>query len=656
MVGVFVVFGWLLASASFAQVSNNPADDSAANSTANVVDNKLTILITASRFAQTADETLAPVTVITADDIAAKQANTVEEVLRSIPGITFGNSGGVGKQTSLFLRGTNSNHVLVLVDGVKTGNVHSGAFKFENMPVSQIERIEVVRGPRSSLYGSEAIGGVVQIFTRKGSRDAARADFSAELGSHNSSKFNVGASGGDGDKWISFNTELHSTGGYDACINIPGNNAGCGVNEPDADGFENKSVAIRGGVDLTEKVSLEGSFLQADVESEYDGFSADRTEDQEQIATVKLTAQVRDSWQSLVTFGQSDSESQNFNGDTKGSFFNSKRTSVSWQNDFQVSDNNRAIVGVDHIEDDGDIGNGFGTTYDRDRDSLGIFGLWRSKVGNNDFEVSARHDDDDEFGNHETGSIAWGRDFANNNRMTASFGTGFKSPTFNQLYSPDNAFCFGGGNIYRSNTNLEPEKSRTVNFGFINQTNSARWALNIYKTEIRILISSRVVGQVELTLNDCTGEMADVNQQVNVNKAEIYGFELSGDVRFGNWNIVANFSVQDAEEASGERDGEPLARRPKTKVNLDISRQFNRWSWGANIHGQSETEIDYVGSQESPISGFGVLDLRAAYKFNKDWSVGFKINNALNKKYETAAFYPQDRRNYLLTIRYMPQN
>ena len=145
-------------------------------------DDRLTILITASRLAETVDETLAPVTVITRKEIEEKQATTVEEVLRAVPGITFGNNGGVGKLTSLFLRGTNSNHVLVLIDGVKVGNATSGTTPFQHLPLDQIEKIEVVRGPRSSLYGSEAIGGVIQIFTRKGN-EKTRPRLSLSAGS-----------------------------------------------------------------------------------------------------------------------------------------------------------------------------------------------------------------------------------------------------------------------------------------------------------------------------------------------------------------------------------------------------------------------------------------------------------------------------------------
>jgi vitamin B12 transporter len=141
------------------------------------------VVVTATRTAQSADATLASVTVITREDIERRQAQSLADVLRGTAGLTFSNSGGAGKATAVYLRGSNADHVLVLVDGIKVGSATTGTASFQDIPVAQIERIEIVRGPRASLYGSEAIGGVIQIFTRRGG-GAPTPSFAAKAGSY----------------------------------------------------------------------------------------------------------------------------------------------------------------------------------------------------------------------------------------------------------------------------------------------------------------------------------------------------------------------------------------------------------------------------------------------------------------------------------------
>ncbi len=179
----------------------------------------LNIVITPTRTAKTADQSLTPVSVITRADIERSQAQSVQELLRGGAGIAVANNGGDGKISAVFLRGSNSGHVLVLVDGIKHGSATAGTTAFEHIPVDQIERIEVVRGPRSSLYGSEAIGGVIQIFTRKGGGKLTPS-FSVTGGSYDTGKATVGLSGGGDHAWFNVNASGASTGGFNSCDGI----------------------------------------------------------------------------------------------------------------------------------------------------------------------------------------------------------------------------------------------------------------------------------------------------------------------------------------------------------------------------------------------------------------------------------------------------
>ena len=234
---------------------------------------KAPIVVTATRTAQTTDESLAAVTVITREDIERQQARSMQDLLRGVTGISIANSGGPGKQTSLFMRGTASDQVLVLIDGVRSGLVSSGGAAYENIPIEQIERIEIVRGPRSSLYGSEAIGGVIQIFTRKGSKaQGFTPSFSFGGGSYGSVNGSVGLSGRNKRGWFSTNISGQGTSGFNVC-RVSGN-AGCFATDPDKirdrDGYENVAGSMRAGYRFDNGLEVTGNFLRTEGKTEFD--------------------------------------------------------------------------------------------------------------------------------------------------------------------------------------------------------------------------------------------------------------------------------------------------------------------------------------------------------------------------------------------------
>ena len=191
-----------------------------------------TINITANRMAQTIDETLAAVTVLTRDDIQKSQAKNITQLLDGTQGLTMSNNGGLGKATGIRLRGTDSKQVLVLIDGVRIGSATLGTVAFQDIPLSQIERIEVVRGPRSQLYGADAVGGVIHIFTRQG-RQGTRVSGDVEYGSHNTKRVGLGVSGADGSFDYSLQLSHLNTDGFNALKN----------NNPDKDGYENRAFS-----------------------------------------------------------------------------------------------------------------------------------------------------------------------------------------------------------------------------------------------------------------------------------------------------------------------------------------------------------------------------------------------------------------------------
>lgn len=588
-------------------------------------DDLLTILITASRFAETADETLAPVTVITREEIEERQIASVEEALRQVPGITFGGNGGRGQTHSLFMRGTESNHVLVLIDGVKVGSVSLGVTQFSHLPIDQIEKIEVVRGPRSSLYGSEAIGGVVQIFTRQSGRDGrTRPWISVGGGSHNTGQLAAGLSGGGDSAWYNFDVSTLETGGYDAC------RASFCIAERDHDGYDNTSFAARVGAMAGESLRLEAHVLRSENDTEFDGYR-NQSEHAAGSGGVKATWSAGPKWRSSVQFGRAkDDLKTSLNGRSRHNRFTTERDQINWQNDFQLSAQTRVTAGVDYTDEQ--LSGSTDYTVD-ERDNTGVFALLRSAVGGNDWELALRRDDDEQFGGVTTGSLGWGRDLGGGRRVTASYGTAFKAPTFGELYNPPSSF---GGNNYGGNPDLEPEESRSFDVGFSRAFRNGRLAVNAYRTAIDNLINTRNIG-------------AD-RRSMNIEETEIHGLEFTASTRLSDWDIKAAVTALDTEQTKGVNRGKQLLRRPREKLDLDLSRRLGNHSFGVNIYAQGKSEdVDGVD-----LAGFATLNLRGELRLNNEMTLALKIDNVLDKEYETVADYPQPRASAFATLRWTP--
>lgn len=584
-------------------------------------DEPLTIVITESRSAETVNETVAPVSVITRKDIDRIQATMISEVLEQVPGISLSNNGGIGKNTSVFLRGTNSDQVLVLIDGVKVGSATLGTTPFHDLPLDQVEKIEVVRGPRSSLYGSEAIGGVIQIFTKKGAGET-RPTFGIAAGSNGLSKLDAGVSGGTDNGWYRVGVSTLSTDGINDCRGDF--NAGCFTVEPDEDSYDNDALSFRGGINLSEKVQLEGNVLVSNNETEFDGSFQNHSETTTSLTSVKTTVGLSEIWNAALLVAKSEDESENFLDATPTSTFDTERSQISFQNDILVGDNSLIVTGLDYIDDKVDSMDTFTVSS---RDNTGVFVSFQTEVHQNTFEVSVRNDNNEQFGDETTGGIGWGRYLGNGARVTASFGTAFKAPSFNELYFP------GFGNL-----DLVPETSESIDLGFSKTLENGKWAVNIYKIEIDNLI----------------GFDAATFLPTNVDHAKITGIEFSGSRNIGNWDMGANLTLQSAENDSGGfNQGNSLPRRSETIIQLNANRDFSYYSLGASVYSQDDS-FDDLGNL-TKLDGFTLVDVHGRFKINSNWAATISINNIFDAEYETAAFFNQDGTNLLVSLRYTPK-
>ena len=592
------------------------------------------VIVTATRTAQTADEALASVTVITREDIERRQARSVEDLLRGTQGISIANSGGAGKNTSVFIRGTESDHVLVLIDGVRAGSATSGGAAYGNIPIEQIERIEIVRGPRSSLYGSEAIGGVIHIFTRKGGKKGFTPSFSIGGGSYGTFNGSAGLSGRSKRGWFNMNISGKDTNGFNSCTGKPfPGGAGCFTNEPDKDGYHNVAGSFRAGYLFKNGLDIETNFMQSSGKSNYDGTFANKSEIVQRVFGGKARYSPFTFWKVTLAGGRSRENNRDFLGQEFKNRFNSRRDTITLQNDFTLNKSNLLTVGADYKNDAVSSSEDFAVTS---RNNWGAFAQHQATVFKQNLEFSVRYDENEQFGGNITGGAGWGYTVAEWLRFTANVGTAFKAPTFNELYYPG-----------FSNANLRPEESLSFEFGTSGKIKQTNWAFNIYETQINDLIAFDVT----------------IFAPNNINKVRIRGFEGVISTQIKKWQINTNLTLLDPQnKSSGANRGNILPRRAKESFRFDVNRKFDKFKlFGLSFNKYTiGTQLLVVGQRYDDLANtrkldrYVKLDIRGEYTLNQNWRVQGRIENISNERYETASFFNQPGRNFFITLRYQP--
>ena len=590
-----------------------------------------TIVVTATRTELNAIDSNVPVQVIDREVIERSQATSLLDLLRGRAGMDFANQGGAGKLSSMFLRGTESDHVLVLVDGVRIGSATAGMTSFQDLPLEQIERIEVVRGPRSSLYGAEAIGGVVQIFTRHPVEGPLQGNFSMGAGNNGFRSASAGIGKRSGRSWFQLQGAWQRTDGINACRGTAaGWGAGCFVDEPDRDGYRNASVSLRGGGEVSDTLEVEGHALLADAFNEYDGsiFGGNEADNRQQVLGTRLKWRPRANVDIDLRAGRSDDraltrfhdpvdDSRNF-----ASRINTRRFTASAQGDVAIGDDQVLSVGIDWMRDEVEAS----TAYVEDRrDNTAGFVAWQGRFDAHAFEASLRHDDNEQFGGHSTASVGYGFSFADGWRLTASAGTGYKTPTFNDLYYP----------VY-GNADLQPEESRTINLGLAHQGPDSGWTFNVFQTRIDELIGYD------------TGFAL-----LNVDESRIRGAELTAHATLAGWELGAELSHIDPRNLSpGPNQDRLLPRRARDNGRVDVDRALGDFRIGASVLGSGARYDDAANTVR--LGGFATVDLRLEYAINDEWTLQARASNLFDRDYETIAWFNQPGREYGLTLRYRP--
>ncbi len=596
------------------------------------------VVVTATRTAITTDAALAPVDVIDRTEIERSQTSSLAELLRGRAGINIANQGGDGKLTSVFLRGAESDHVLVLIDGIRIGSATSGAAAFQDLPLQFVDRIEIVRGPRSSLYGSDAIGGVIQIFTRR-DRGAAQGRFTIGVGSHGHREAGAGIGGGNDRGWYGIDAAYQRTDGINACRGFADYEnfifAGCFTGEqPDRDGYARHALSLRGGMALGENVQINGQWLEARGENEYDGDFANYSETVQRIVGAKLRWQAGERTTLQITAGRNRDASDDFFGwpgsaRVAAGNFASNRDSASTQLDIAFTDAQTLSIGADWLRDRIDS-NAIPDRLSRRR-NIAAFAQYQARfdtgIGAQDLQLALRRDDNEQFGAQTTGNAAWGLGFGEGWRVTAGYGTGFKAPSFNELY-----FLFFG------NSTLRPESSRTLETGLAWRGERAWLRLNAFETDVDDLIAYDVL----------------IRKANNIDRVRLRGAELQIDAIIADLDIGFSASWLHPENRSDDYRGNDLPRRARENVRLSVDRAFDALRVGATVVGAGGRFDDLAN--ERRLGGYATLDLRGEYAFSEAWTLQASVANVFDRNYETAAFYNQPGRTYQVRLRYAPKH
>ncbi|MBL6945603.1 MAG: TonB-dependent receptor [Rhodospirillales bacterium] len=579
------------------------------------------VVVTASRVAQTVDDTLAAVTVITREDIEKRQPRDIQDLFKSVPSVSIVNNGGLGKTTTFALRGTETKHVLILIDGVRVGSATRGLTPLQHIPVEQIERIEIVRGARSHLYGSDAVGGVIQIFTRGGG-NKTHTYGSFGYGSHNTMDANAGLSGTVDKTGYSLNLGKRRSNGFNSCGNgVDKPASGCRKLEPDDDRYDQTSASGHLSHDFENGFSLgtRGSFAEA--ANENDGNTSNETRSSQRVLGFNVGKDVTDFWDVKLTTARSWDLSDNYLDDTYVSTFDTIRDSATLQNDIVINDEHMLVVGGDYLHDKVKSSTNYAKTT---RGNYGIFGQYLGEFGDHSVEASLRRDDNEQFGNHLTGGGAWGYSIRRNMELFASYATAFKAPTFNDLYYPTTG-----------SATLKPEESKSYEIGLKGREKIGRWAVYGFLTNVK---------------NQITYMGWNVPYE-NLDNARMTGFEAEGEVSWKNWDLAGNVSYVDPENRTGGSNrGNDLRRRPRWRGNLSVGHQIDDLHLGGDIHVVGQSYDDAANTRE--LKQYATLDLKSSYALTPDWDVEFSANNVTDRVYHTASFYNADGRNFFLKLRY----
>jgi len=574
------------------------------------------VVVTATR-GLSATSTLRDTVVITREDLDEAGALSLGEILQRKAGIELRATGGPGQPQTLFIRGAGTAQTLVLVDGLRVGSATVGTTSIEHIPLELIERIEIVKGPMSSLYGPEAIGGVIQIFTR--GKDVPHLFAAAGYGTDNDRRLSVGLSTEEAGTRFAFSAGVRKVDAPSAT-----NPRAFGYN-PDRDPYENAFMNVRMSQRLWQGEVIQLEAFGSRARTHFDAGPGDDRNDQT-IGGVRFTstAMFMPWWESRIAVGQGRDRLV-IHGSFP-TFLETRQDQASWVNELSIP-SGKLVAGAETLRQkvlSDEEASPF-TRRKRDTNSAWV-GLNESAAGQR-LEASVRRDDDEQFGKRNTGAVSYGVEWPSVATLAATVARGFRAPTFFDLYGPS----FEG---YSPNPALLPERSKSYEVSLKSApTAPLQWRLTGFDNRLdNLIVFSFAAGTV-----------------LNVARARVRGIEASLETRWLDTAWSARFTAQRPRD---EDTGFRLIGRAERHGAFEATRHFGPWSAGVSVLASGSRFDSNNESPASRLGGYAVVDARVRYSFVKYWSAELAATNLGDKRYESAVGYDAPRRGVLLTVRF----
>lgn len=566
-----------------------------------------TITVTATRTEQGLNNTLASVVVIDRTDIESIQPASTLELLSNVAGVDISQQGGRGQSSSVFIRGTNSNHTLVLVDGIRISSATLGSSDLQSIAPAQIERIEIVKGPRAAIWGSDAIGGVIQIFTRKSAGLSAEVNIGSE--SYKQASATIGFTHGDGSSSITVSHE--EADGFDVLDGA----------DDDKDGFEHTSFTATGEQNISEQLQLTYLLQSNKSDNEYDNSFGgnDQVESDNYAWFVGANYQWSEQDSLSVKFGQNQDSSLNYKeGADSDSLFETNRDQLFVQNTTTLDNATLVTYGVDFIKESIET---TGADYtSTERNLIGAFVYGQKQVEQFSIEGALRYDDIEDIDSETTYNLGLGYDLTDSTKLAVNHSTGFKAPTFNDLYYP-----FGG------NPELESETSETTEILLKQGLENGALGISLYQTEVENMIAWAPLP-------------SGIWTPQNINNADIQGAEIELTVTHNALTHDFSLAYIDTEDKA---TGEQLARRAREHFNYAVSADMGEIDFNVSF--------SYKGDRMdrgTKLDAYTLVNAKIGYDVTDAVSLNFKVNNLFDENYTTANNYRTQGQTFYFGVSY----
>jgi vitamin B12 transporter len=580
------------------------------------------IVVTASRSLQP-EPTLRDAIVITREELEDSTGLSLGEVLERRAGVELRATGGAGQPQGIFMRGAGAANTLILVDGMRVGSATQGTTAIEAIPLEMIERIEVVKGPLSSLYGSEAAGGVIQVFTR--GKAVPYFFASTAVGTDHDLRASTGLTTSDADNLITLNMGARRVDARSAT-----NERNTFSYDPDRDphenGFANVRLSHRYWQGETIMLEAFGSRSRTRYDAGVPPPGVDDRTDQA-LAGWRVTSSnhFTQGWASRLAVGQGDDDLR-----LHGQFTDHYRTrtdQASWINEFGAAPSS-AVLGWETVRQavSPDQSDGVVLYARNHRVTNSLFGSLLQSANGQRLEASARRDEDDQFGGRTTGSLSYGFDLPGYAQLAGTWGRGFRAPTFNDLYLT--AFA----PFYQPNPDLKPERSKSGEISLRSlATSKVSWRVTAFDNRFDDLI------------------VATAQTVANVDRARIRGVEAALDVTWWSTRIRASLTVQ---RPRNDDTGARLQSRAERFGTVDVSRTWGRWTAGIDVLASGDRFDSATQDPATRLGGYAVVDARLRYAVTPKWTTELVATNLGDKRYESTLGYDAPRRGVLLNVRF----